>query len=50
MHVCGVLTLSSRRFTQSAVTHTNEDDKNNVTLIWTAPPENTGSVTFLWAP
>ena len=41
------LVLCALEIKQSAVTHFNGDDKANATFVWTAPPNSTGTVTFL---
>ena len=32
--------------TQTAATHINNNEKNSVTLSWTAPPAGTGAIRF----
>ena len=33
-------------FLQTATTHTNKDDKTEVTVPWVAPPAGTGDIVF----
>jgi len=34
---------------ESAVTHSNRNDKTSENLYWTAPPVETGPIVFRWA-
>ena len=31
-------------FPQSAITHSNPNDKNSITVTWTAPPSGMGAI------